>query len=274
VGRDGRVEPTSPQQDLYREATLSPDGRKAIVRHGLDLWLHDLERSTRSRLTTSTDNTSNMFAAWSRDGARIVYASNRGGEWDLYSQLVDGSQPAQRLLQRPGNQFPQSVGPDGRVLFMEQPVETGRDLWVMPPGGAPTALRVTPANETEGRFSPDGTRVAYASDESGRYEVYVQSYPGGTNRVQVSTAGGFQPRWSRDGGELFYVTGDAIAGVEVRPDGTVGVPMRLVDRANYFIKFESYDISSDGRRFLMIRRDEGSVPRQLNVILNWSSQGR
>jgi hypothetical protein len=102
----------------------------------------------------------------------------------------------------------------------------------------------------------------------------VQSYPGGASRVQVSSAGGFQPRWSRDGRELFYVTGDAIVGVEVRADGTVGMPTRLVDRANYFIKFESYDVSQDGRRFLMIRRDEGSVPRQLNVILNWSSQDR
>lgn len=128
VGRDGSVQPTSPQQDLYREATLAPDGRTAIVRHGVELWLHDLERGARSRVAPATLNVSNMFAAWTRDGARIVYASNRGGEWDLYAQMADGSQPAQRLLARPGNQFSQSVGADGRVLFMEQPTETGRDL--------------------------------------------------------------------------------------------------------------------------------------------------
>lgn len=142
------------------------------------------------------------------------------------------------------------------------------------PDGKPVPLRVTPANETEGRFSPDGSRVAYASDESGRYEVYVQSYPVATNRVLVSPSGGFEPRWSRDGRELFYVTGDAIVGVEMRPDGSVSAPRRLVDRANYFIKFESYDVSPDGKRFLMIRRDEGSVPRQLNVILNWRTESR
>ena len=170
--------------------------------------------------------------------------------------------------------LPISVGSDGRVIFMEQPTDTGRDLWVLEPDGQVKPLRVTPANETEGRFSPDGSRVAYASDESGRYEVYVQAYPSGANRTLVSTGGGFQPRWSRDGRELFYVTGDAIVGVEMRSDGTVGTPRRLVDRANYFIKFESYDISPDGKRFIMIRRDEGSVPRQLNVILNWSASPR
>ena len=101
-------------------------------------------------------------------------------------------------------------------MFMEQPIDTGRDLWVLEPDGQVKPLRVTPANETEGRFSPDGSRVAYASDESGRYEVYMQAYPSGANRTLVSTGGGFQPRWSRDGRELFYVTGDAIMGVEMR----------------------------------------------------------
>ncbi|HKH71875.1 MAG TPA: protein kinase [Vicinamibacterales bacterium] len=269
VSRDGSAASTTPQQDLYREVTLSPDGQKAIVRHGLDLWVHDLQRATRSRLVTASATTSNLYAQWSRDGARIVYASNRGGDWDLYAQPADGSQAAQRLLERPANQFPMSVGADGRVLFMEQLNDTGRDLWVLEPNGEAKPLRVTSANETEGRFSPDGTRVAYASDESGRYEVYVQAYPSGANRILVSTGGGFQPRWSRDGRELFYVTGDAIVGVEIQPDGTLGMPRRLVDRANYFIKFESYDVSPDGKRFLMIRRDEGSVPRQLNVIQNW-----
>ena len=272
ASRDGAIESTGAPQDLYREVSLAPDGHKAVVRHGQDLWVHDLQRATRSRLVSATATTSNLYAHWSRDGARIVFASNRGGEWDLYAQPADGSQPAQRLLERPGNQFPMSVGADGRVLFMEQPSDTGRDLWVLGPDGKATPIRVTPANENEGRFSPDSTRVAYSSDESGRYEVYVQDYPSGANRVLVSTGGGFQPRWSRDGRELFFVTGDAIVGVDVRPDGTVGTPRRLVDRTNYFIKFESYDVSPDGKRFIMIRRDEGSVPRQLNVILNWSAK--
>jgi Tol biopolymer transport system component len=269
VGRDGSVERTSAEQGLYREVTLSPDGTKALVRQGLDIWVHDLLRATESRLVQGAGAVSNMFALWSRDGARVLFASNQGGNWDVHAQPADGSQPAQRILDRPGDEFPLSVGTDGRVLFLIQQPQTGRDLFVRLPDGQVTPVRDTKANETDGQFSPDGARLAYASDETGRYEVYVQPYPSGVNRVQVSSVGGFQPRWSRDGRELFYVTGDAIMGVDVRADGSVGVPRRLVDRAPYFIRFQSYDVSPDGKRFLMIRRDEGSVPRQLNVIVNW-----
>jgi len=99
----------------------------------------------------------------------------------------------------------------------------------------------------------------------------VQSYPGGANRIPVSTGGGSLPRWSRDGKELFYVTGDAVVVVAVRPDGSFGPPRKLFDRSNYLFRY-AYDVSPDGKRFLMIRRDEGSVPRQLNVILNWSGE--
>jgi eukaryotic-like serine/threonine-protein kinase len=138
---------------------------------------------------------------------------------------------------------------------------------------------VTPFNEAEGQFSPDvssspggGPRwVAYSSDESGRNEIYVQSYPGGTNRVAVSNGGGSLPKWPPDGKELFYVTGDAVVAVAMRPDGTFGAPHKLFDRANYYLRW-GYDVSPDGKRFLMIRRDQGSVPRQLNVILNWSGE--
>src|SRR5260370_41451149 len=102
------------------------------------------------------------------------------------------------------------------------------DLWTLSPDGKTTPLRVTPFNDSDGQFSPDASsgpggvlrRVAYSSDESGRYEIYVQSYPAGTNRIVVSTGGGIQPRWSRDGKELFYVTGDAIVVVAIRPDGS------------------------------------------------------
>jgi serine/threonine-protein kinase len=137
-------------------------------------------------------------------------------------------------------------------------------------------LRVTPFNETQGQFSPgrDGSprRVAFASDESGQIEIYVQSYPSGANRIPVSTEGGILPKWSPDGRELFYVTGEALVAVSIEADGAVGAPRRLFDRSKFLFnhRFHSYGVSPDGKRFLMIQRDPGSVPRQLNVILNWS----
>ncbi len=260
--------------------SLSPDGAKAIVRHGLDLWIHDLQRGTRSPLTPG--NASNILPLWSRDGTRIIYASNRGGDWDIYSQPADGSRPAEALLKRPNDQFPSSISADGTLLYHEIHPKTGRDLWTLSPDGKTSPLRVTPFNETEGQFSPGASSgsagaarwVVYSSDESGRSEIYVQSYPGGANRIPVSTGGGILPKWSRDGKELFYVTGDAVVSVAIRPDGSFGAPHRLFDRSNFLLnyRFKSYDVSPDGKRFLMIQRDPGSVPRQLNVILNWSDE--
>jgi hypothetical protein len=283
VDREGKIESLGKDQDVYREAGLSPDGAKAVVRHGRELWIHDLQRGTRSPLTSDA---SNFLPLWSNDGTRIIFASNRGGDWDIYSQPADGSRPAEALLKRPYDQFPESILPDGTLLYVEVNSKTGQDLWVRSPDGKTTPLRVTPFNESWGQFSPGvasgaagrpggGPRwVAYASDESGRREIYVQSYPGGTNRVAVSNGGGFLPRWSPDGKELFYVTGDALVAVAVRPDGSFGTPRRLFDRSNFLLnsRFQTYPVSPDGKRFLMIQRDPGSVPRQLNVILNWPDE--
>jgi serine/threonine-protein kinase len=273
VSRDGKVEPLGSDQDEYREVVLSPDGARAVVRHHADLWIHDLHRGTRSRLTT--DQGTNILPLWTHDGTRIVFASNRGGDWDIYVQPADGSRPADALLKRPRDQFPLSMLADGTLLYTEIDAKTGRDLWVLSPDGKTSPLRVTPFNEMGGQFSPgegNGPRwLAYVSDESGQNEVYVQSYPGGANRVPVSTGGGILPQWSPDGKELFYVTGDAVVAVPMGRDGAIGAPRRLFDRSTLLFnhRFHSYSVSPDGRRFLMVQRDPGSVPRQLNVIVNW-----
>jgi serine/threonine protein kinase len=270
VDRDGKIEPLGSDQKIYREASLSPDGSKAAVRDSLRIWIHDLQRGTRSLLTPGSG--SNLMPCWSVDGSRIIFASNRGGDWDIYSQPADGSRPAEALLKRPYDQFPYSMLSDGTLVYAEIHPKTSRDLWILSPDGKTTPLRVTPFNEAEARVSPSQRWLAYSSDESGRNEIYLQSYPDGANRSVVSSGGGSQPRWSPDGNELFYVTGDAVVGVAVHPDGSFGAPRRLFDRSNFVLsyRYQSYQASPDGKRFLMIRRDEGSVPRQLNVILNWS----
>ena len=285
VDEEGTAESLGADQGVYREVTLSPDGTKAAVRQGWDLWIHNLQRGTRSRLTPA--NTFNFLPLWSSDGARIIFASNRGGDWDIYSRPADGSQSAEVLLSRPYDQFPTSVLADGTVLYHEINPQTGTDLWTLSPGGLSqeglsqegmtSPFRVTPFNERDAEVSPGPKggprRVAYSSDESGRHEIYVQSYPSGANRIPVSAEGGILPRWSRDGGELFYITGDALVGVAIRPDGSFGAPRKLFDRTNFLTRiFRCYDTSPDGKRFLMIQRDPGSVPRQLNVILNWADE--
>jgi hypothetical protein len=186
------------------------------------------------------------------------------------------------LLSRPYDQFPTSVLADGTLLYFEIHPQTGIDLWTVTPGTSSRdevvlPFRVTPFNERDAQISPglEGGQywVAYTSDESGRDEIYLQSYPTDANRIVVSNGGGFLPKWSRDGSELFYMTDTAVAAVAIRPDGALGAPHRLFDWTNFLDRdFRSYDPSPDDKRFLMIRRDPGSVPRQLNVILNWSDE--
>jgi eukaryotic-like serine/threonine-protein kinase len=203
-------------------------------------------------------------------------ASNRGGDWDIYGQSPDGSKPAEVVLKRPYDQFPYSMSPDWTLRYHELHPKTARDLWTLSSDGKTSLVRGTAFNETSRRFSPGpagGPRwIAYASDESGRSEIYVQSYPGGANRIPVSTGGGVLPRWSGDGKELFYMAGDALMAVAMRPDGSFDAPRRLFDRSAFVVnpRFHSYAVSADGKRFLMMQREPASVPRQLNVILNWS----
>jgi hypothetical protein len=278
VSRDGKIESSGRKQDIYREVSISPDGTKAVVRLGLNLWNHDLQRGTSSPLTSGND--SNILPVWSRDGRRILFASNRGGDWDIYSQPADGSRTAEVLLKRPSDQFPYSFAPDGTLLFTEIGPRTGRDLWTLSPDGKASPVRVTGFNEYAAQFSPGAAGasrwIAYASDESGRTEIYVQSYPDGEHRIPVSTRGGIRPMWSFDGKELFYVTGDGLVTVAMQSNGTFGAPRTLADRSSFLIndRFQSYSVSPDGKRILMIRRDPGSAPRQLNVILNWFASPR
>ena len=180
VDREGKIESLGKDQDVYREASLSPDGTKAVVRHGLDLWIHDLQRGTRSPLTSG--NASNMSPLWSRDGTRIIFASNRGGDWDIYSQPADGSRPAEVLLKRPYDQFPLSILADGTLLYREIHPKTGRDLWIAVAGWKDLALAGNAIQRNErpilAGLRTGGQRwVAYTSDESGRSEIYVQSIP-------------------------------------------------------------------------------------------------
>jgi Tol biopolymer transport system component len=257
VDRQGREEPSMAPSRGYMSVRLSPDGRLVAldIRDGVNehIWIMDLARRILSRLTVAGLNGSPV---WSPDGRRIVFRSNRRGttSFDLYEQLADGAGDEQALLVSPRPKTPVGWSPDGRLLlYQERDPSSGLDLWGLPLDGDRTPMLVlkTPFDEAEAQFSPDGRWLAYQSNESGRNEIYVQRFPFGGGKWQISTAGGAVVRWSRDGRELFYINNGKIVAVSVarQPSFAVSAPTELF-QGPYT---DNFDVAPDGQRFLMIK---------------------
>ena len=275
VDRKGTEQPLSAPAHAYRSQRISPDGRRVAVLtedSGQDIWVYDLGRDTLSRLTFETG--SNANPAWSPDGKRIVFQS--GLPPNLFWQPADGSGKAERLTTSEILQVPGSWSPDGQALaFYEVNPTTNRDIWIlrMSDRKAQVFLK-TPFNEAAPTFSPDGRWLAYQSDESGHYEVYVQPYPGPGGKWQISTDGGTEPLWNRNGREIFYRSGNKMMAVEIttQPGFSAGKPRMLFEGAYMPAPGgnANFDVSPDGERFLMVKTSgQEQTPTQINVVLNW-----
>jgi serine/threonine-protein kinase len=244
-----------------------------------DLWLCDLKRGTERRFTEGKGPP--WFTAWTPDGRRVVYNLHKNDTLNLYWKPVDGSAPEEVLVDLGMMLQPGSFSADGELFAFQSSddPETGFDLWVLPMTGdnSPEPFLQTDANELHPVFSPDSRWLAYASNETGQYEVYVRPYPGPGGVMVVSSGGGFEPVWGPDGSEIFYrsVNGRRVTAVafDLRNGRRrVGNPELLFegDFANGFTYGRMYDISPDGQRFLMVYQEEPPPPpTQYNVVLNW-----
>jgi eukaryotic-like serine/threonine-protein kinase len=273
VDRNGAAAPIMDKAESMADPMLSPDGQRVALAEDYSIWVRDLRRGTRLRLTFENEG-SNQMAVWRRDGEAVVFASNRDGDWELYSAPAAGG-PAKRLMTRKGTQFPLAAAPDGTILFAERSREgPGSDLWTLSPDGKAAPLVVSAASKVAGEYSPDGRLLAYVSDESGAYQVYLRSIANAADVVTVSSAGGVEPKWSPDGKELFYRLGDAFFAVSVSTAGriAVGDERKLFETPAAFGRYSNhagYSVSPDGRRFLILRPDRRAIPTQINVVLNW-----
>jgi len=217
----------------------------------------------------------NLNAAWTPDGKWIAVQSNREGPPNIFWQRADGSGGLEHLITSEYNNFPMSWSPDGQLLtFVEVNPATGYDIWVlrMSDRKAQPFLR-TPFSEAAPRFAPDGRWLAYMSDESGRFEIYVQPYPGPDGKWEISTEGGTEPVWNPNGRELFYRSGDKMMAVDIatQPSFASGRPHMLFEGQYQPAPgaFPNYDVSPDGQRFLMLKPSEQGALTQINVVLNW-----
>jgi Tol biopolymer transport system component/predicted Ser/Thr protein kinase len=277
VDRKGVEQPLAAPPHTYRNPRLSPDGQRVAVtidEMGSQEWLLDIARGTLSRLTF--DGNYNGGTTWTPDGKEIAFGSDRAGPRNLFWELADGSGSAERLTTAVGStQVASSWSPDGQALAFEQASQdTGFDIWVFRLSDRKVQpFLQTRANEIAPRFSLDGHWLAYASDESGRYEVYVQPYPGPGGKWQISTEGGTEPVWARNG-ELFYRNGNKMMVVETttHPNFSAGNPKLLFEE--HYASYQSlpdYDVTADGQRFLFTKAGEEGR-QEINVVVNWPEE--
>jgi serine/threonine-protein kinase len=272
VNRAGKARPLTDVRRTFGTLSLSPDGHRlalTISAANDQIWVYDLERST---LTPQTLRGNNNDAIWTPDGSRLTFSSSRGSVSNLFWQPADGSGPAERLTTSVNWQNADAWSPDGKTLVLTD-YGTTAELWIVPLDADRKARPVLrgPFNVSQARVSPNGRWLAYASDESGREEVYVVPFPGAGGRLPISTNGGREPLWARDGRELYYREGDRIMAVAVTSDATFSArkPAFLFEAKPVPGEEKTYDVTSDGE-FLMIEPGESDTPpSHINVVLNW-----
>ena len=266
----------------YNSVELSPDGEQVAVTMGttisnMDIWILQLGRGIASRLTFEEGG--DIWPVWSPDGRRLVFTSNRDGLFNLFVKQADGSAMEERISPPAMDLGPSDWSPDGRELLTESNFpNTGWDIWTWPvdPSGKPAPFLATEHREFFARYSPDGQWVAYYSDESGKREVYVRPRSGSGGKYQVSSQGGSDPSWSRNGKELFYLTiqGELmVVDVSTTPSFRAGTPRRLFRAAlPRGLDGPQYSVTPDGQRILVcMPNPETSVP-PTTVIVNWTSR--
>jgi serine/threonine-protein kinase len=269
VDRDGNVQPLAAPLRAFVDARLSPDGRTAAVTIGTDVWLYDISANRLSPFTYDGGSS----PVWSVDGQRVIFAANRGGSPDMFSKAADGSGVEERLVRTPRTDVPGAALADGSIMFVEGDAN-GRDISILTPDRAQRSLMASPANESAAVLSPDGGAIAFVSDSSGQPEVYVAPFNNPQRAIKVSTDGGSEPMWRRDGGELFFRSGPRMMAAAVRTQPSISVqPPRELFKGAFQTGGawrSAYDVTRDGSRFLMVRRVEGKTPgTELRVLLGW-----
>jgi len=288
VDRQGREERINVVPRAYVYPRLSPDGTRIaldIRDQDNDIWVWDLAHETLSPVTR--DPAPDIAPIWTPDGRDIIFGSTRNGAQNVFRQPADGSRPAERLTAAESPQFPLSISPDGTQVVVRQQTsnaDLGFDLVLlrlaspMPSGGATLVPMRTAYPKDNGVISPNGRWLAYESNESNQYQIYVGPFPDvDRGRWKVSTSGGRSPLWAPNGRELFYLdTNGFLTRVPVETSDTFdyGKPARVLHTSYYTLNIRTYDVSRDGQKFLMIKNaDAGSqetlASQGIIVVQNW-----
>jgi Tol biopolymer transport system component len=277
MDQTGIEQPAASLQFPFANPRLSPDGQRiAYVATGGEsqVYVYDLVRGTNSRLTGEGWAS---FTTWTPDGKRLLFSLGKTIADSLFWQPYDGSSPMERLTTSEYGQRPGSWSSDGKTLaFIDVHPDTRADIALLDVrSGRVTPFLNSQYSEWYPEFSPDGCWMAYASDESNRQEVYVRPFPGPGMKQQVSSEGGSEPLWARNGKQLFFRRQDQVWVVDVRTDGglTIGKPRFLFEKSgfNRAYPIRAYDLSRDGQRFLMVKFEnrKPTPVTEMVLIQNW-----
>jgi serine/threonine protein kinase/Tol biopolymer transport system component len=280
VDRMGGAEESIPMPPRrYGTFRLSPDRSRLAIQvnsTASDVSIFDLRRGEAAIKLTAAG--SSMSPIWRPDGRRITFFSERPGTSGIYEQAV-GADAELMLATTDTRRFswPGSWSAQGHLAFEASGRDTESDVWILTDHGSePTVFIRTPAAEWGPAFSPDGRFIAYTSDESGQYEIYVKRYPATEERWQISSGSGEEPVWSAAGNELFFRRGREwlSASIRMAPDFEAQPP-RVVFNGNYTnVPGLSYDVTPDGMRFLVLKPPQQEPPTQIHVVANWFEELR
>jgi eukaryotic-like serine/threonine-protein kinase len=275
--RSGKVLSTIGEPTRQGFPVLSPNNRKLAVAnlYDFEIWLHDLDHGSRTQLTFNP--AMQRPTSWTAKD-EVTYSSDRSGNRDIFSKPADGSGEVSAVVSTPADEDAADWSADQRFVIYEiDSPDTKTDLFYRERGkdgnlGDAVVYLKTPFREWQPRFSPDGKFVAYVSNESGGWEIYVRQFPGGANKVQISNHGGFAPRWRQDGKEIFYVEQGKLIAVTVttHPVFSSSTPTLLFQNA----ALPNYDVSSDGKRFIVMEKPPAGRPLTIHVVENWFEEFR
>ncbi|HEU5162868.1 MAG TPA: hypothetical protein VFV54_06975, partial [Thermoanaerobaculia bacterium] len=268
LGVVGEPEPFQGSMRLTADGTrayISVDDREGVARR----WVYGLTRSSRTPLSTHWAWESSQVLT--PDGSTVYYASDRAELPDIYRQRLDGSGNEEVVISGPGDQFPNDVSPDGKyLLYTSAGGPTGADLMALPLTGSekPFVVARSPAYDGNGRFSPDGTWVAYLSNVSARQLVYAKRFREEGLPQEVSSTPGQNPRWSPDGRYLYYATDESHTVMRAArlPDGSFDEPRPLFTLPE---RIRSFELHPDGRRILALLAEDEQITRPINIITGW-----
>ena len=283
VDRQGRQIGIVAKAADYGYIRLSSDNKRLVTAlrdpsTRWDLWIIDLANDGQTRFTFDAAN--EVFPIWSPDGSRIAFSSNRGGQVNLYQKLSNGTGNEEQILVSDEAKFCNDWSSDGQfIVFHKLSGKTRADIWILPLSGdrKPFAYLETEFGEREARFSPNGRWIAYTSDETGPREVYVQSFPIGRGKWQISRGGGGPPKWRGDGKEIFFVSGDKLMSVALKTEGDTletSTPQPLFEIRGAplpgALGGAAFDASADGQRFLIGLSVQEATFAPIIVVLNWT----